>query len=122
MSVFASPREGPSTQAQPALRAKGFNEGQNRPYTADDFRSVQKGGRVYAFALAWPENGRLTIKSLAAGSPHAPGTVERVTLFGAPDALQHTRDGEGLHVMLPERRRGDYVYTLEISGNGLTKG
>ena len=83
---------------------------------------MQKGGKVYAFALAWPDNGRLTIKSLAAGSPHAPGVVERVALFGATDALVMTRDAEGLHVMLPERRRGDYVYTLDISGNGLTEG
>jgi len=113
--------EGPSTQAQPPIRAQGFNEGQNRPYTAEDFRFVQKGGKVYAFALAWPDNGQLAIKSLALGSRHAPGQVERVTLLGAPDALEQTRDGQALHVKLPERRRGDYVYTLEISGNGLTK-
>ena len=78
--------EGPSTQAQEPLRAQGFNEGRNKPYTAEDIRFVQKGGKVYAFALAWPENGKLTIKSLAAGSPHAPGQIERVELFtmGAP--------------------------------------
>lgn len=113
--------EGPSTQAQAPIRAQGFNEGQNRPYTAEDFRFVQKAGKVYAFALAWPDTGRFSIKSLAAGSPHAPGQVERVAIVGTQVALAYTRDGEGLHVTLPERRTGDYVYTLEISGNGLTK-
>ena len=111
--------EGPSTQAQAPIREQGFNEGRNKPYTAEDLRFVQKGGKVYAFALAWPETGQLTIRSLGSASPHAGGTVERVNLFGASEALEHTRDAEGLRVKLPERRRGDYVYTFEISGSGL---
>src|SRR4029079_6787848 len=73
--------EGPSTQAQPALREQGFNEGKNKPYTAEDIRFVHEGEKVYAFMLAWPENGKVTIKSLAVGSPHTPGRVERVELF-----------------------------------------
>jgi alpha-L-fucosidase len=114
--------EGPSTQAQAPLREQGFNEGRTRPYTAEDIRFVQKGGKLYAFALAWPESGKLTIKSLAAGAPHAPGQVERVELVGAPGALEYTRSVDGLAITLPQRRRGDYVYTFEISGPGLTRG
>ena len=113
--------EGPSTQGQAPIREQGFNEGRNKPYTAEDIRFVQKGGKVYAFALAWPEHGRLTIRSLAAGSPQAAGSVERVTFVGAPEPLTQTRDAQGLHVTLPERRRGDYVYAFEVSGSGLTK-
>ena len=60
--------EGPATQGRAPLREQGFNEGRNRPYTAEDIRFVQKGGKVYAFALAWPEGGKLTIKSLSAGA------------------------------------------------------
>jgi alpha-L-fucosidase len=114
--------EGPSTRAQEPLRAQGFNEGRNKPYTAEDVRFVQKGGKVYAFLLAWPENGKATIKSLAEGSGRAPGRVERVELVGASAPLAFTRDAQGLAVTLPERRTGEYVYTLEISGIGLTSG
>ena len=114
--------EGPSTQGQAPLREQGFNEGRNRPYTAEDIRFVQKGGKVYAFALAWPESGTLTIKSLATGAAHAPGQVERVELVGAPGALEHSRTADGLAITLPQRRRGDYVYAFEISGRGLTSG
>jgi alpha-L-fucosidase len=114
--------EGPSTQGQTPLREQGFNEGRNRPYTAEDIRFVQKGGKVYAFALAWPETGKLTIKSLATGAPSAPGQVERVELLGAPGALEYTRTTQGLEITLPQRRRGEYVYTFEISGQGLTRG
>ncbi len=114
--------EGPSTQGQAPLREQGFNEGRNRPYTAEDIRFVQKGGKVYAFALAWPESGKLTIKSLAAGTTKTPGQVERVELVGAPGVLEHTRTADGLEITLPQRRRGDYVYAFEISGAGLTQG
>ena len=112
--------EGPSTQGQAPIREQGFNEGRNKPYTAEDVRFVQKGGKVYAFALAWPETGQLTIRSLGSASPHGSGSIERVSLFGASEALEHTRDAAGLRVKLPERQRGDYVYTFEISGSGLT--
>jgi alpha-L-fucosidase len=67
------------------------------------------------------EGGRLTIRSLAAGSPHTPGSVERVELVGASAPLEHTRDAEGLHVRLPERRPGEYVFAFEISGSGLVR-
>jgi alpha-L-fucosidase len=114
--------EGPSTQAQEPLRAQGFNEGRNKPYTSEDLRFVQKGGKLYAFALAWPESGTLTIKSLAIGSPHIRGEVERVELLGASSPLEHTRSADGVAIRLPERRPGDYVYTFEISGRGLVAG
>ncbi|HEV7994076.1 MAG TPA: alpha-L-fucosidase [Gemmatimonadaceae bacterium] len=120
--------EGPSVQSTTALREQGFNEGRNRPYTGEDLRFVQKGGKVYAFMLAWPESRRLTIKSLAEGSPHAPGKVDRVELLGAPAPLEFTRDAQGLHLTLPEGRDSgyrftfDYVFTFEISGTGLAKG
>jgi alpha-L-fucosidase len=122
--------EGPSTQKQEALREQGFNEGKNKPYTAEDIRFVQKAGKLYAFVLAWPENGKVTIKSLAAGSQHAPGNIERVELFtmGAPWGgnpgsanLQFTRTADGLVVSFPERKQTEWVYTLEISGTGLTR-
>jgi alpha-L-fucosidase len=114
--------EGPSVLAQEPLRAQGFNEGRNKPYTSEDLRFVQKGGKLYAFALAWPDHGVLTIKSLAAGSPHAPGQIDRVELLGTSAPLEQTRTAAGLAIKLPERRPGDYVYTFEISGRGLVTG
>jgi alpha-L-fucosidase len=122
--------EGPSTAAQAPLRAQGFNEGQNKPYTAEDVRYVQKEGKVYAFVMAWPERRTVTLKSLASGSRHAPGVVERVELFttaqwtGTPGTatLEFERSADGLTITLPEERHGDYVYTFEIAGRGLVAG
>jgi alpha-L-fucosidase len=91
---------------------------------------VQKGGKVYAFVMAWPESGRVTLTALATGSKHAPGQVERVELLttaqwtGTPGTANLTfeRTAEGLTIMLPEERHGDYVYTFEIAGRGLVAG
>jgi len=118
--------EGPSAQAPTALRAEGFNEGRSKPYTGEDLRFVQKDGKLYAFMLAWPDDKKLTIKSLAVGSPTGAGTVDRVQLLGAPKPLEFSRDTQGLHLTLPEGRSSgwqftfDYVFAFEISGNGLT--
>jgi alpha-L-fucosidase len=111
--------EGPATQSTAPIRAQGFNEGKNRPYTAEDLRFTKKGDALYAFAMAWPTTGQLRIASLAEGSPHAPGQVARVELLGAPGPLRFTRDAGGLTVTLPEQRPGDHVYAFEISGRGI---
>jgi alpha-L-fucosidase len=113
--------EGPSVATTAPLRDAGFNEGRDRPYTAEDVRFVQKGGTLYAFAMAWPESGRLTLTSLAAASPNAPGNVERVELLGAPQPLAFERGAGGLTITLPERRVGEYVYGFAISGPGLIR-
>jgi alpha-L-fucosidase len=113
--------EGPSIESAAPLRAQGFNEGK-QSYTARDLRFVRKGETLFAFALGWPESGELEIRSLAEGSPHAPGRVARVELLGAPGALAFRRDAGALRVQLPERRPGDHVFAFEISGSGLTAG
>jgi alpha-L-fucosidase len=52
--------------AQDVKGSGNFNERQSRPYTAEDIRFTTKGDTLYAFALAWPENGnKLSIKTLA---------------------------------------------------------
>ena len=116
--------EGPSTRAQAPLREQGFNEGRDKPYTAEDVRFVQKEGKLYAFVMAWPEDGSLTIRSLAESATHARGTVERVQLLTSNGAapLKHSRTADGLTITLPERRPGDYVFTFEIAGPGLVSG
>jgi alpha-L-fucosidase len=111
--------EGPALGAGAPIRAQGFNEGKNRPYTGEDIRFTKKGETLYAFALAWPTTGQLRIASLAAGSPHAPGEIARVELRGTGTPLAFTRDAGGLVVTLPAQKPGDHVYTFEISGRGI---
>ena len=110
--------EGPSTVAQPRGQFGGARD--VRPYTAQDFRYVQKGETLYAFAMGWPDDGKLALTSLAQGSPHAPGKIERVELLGMKEPLKFTREAAGLVLTLPEKKIGDYAYCLKINGTDLT--
>ncbi len=105
--------EGPAGGG-PATRAQGFNEG-NWRYTPQDFRFTQKGDTLYAFAMAWPDDGKLLVRSLAQGA----GRVQDVRLLGHPGRLAWTQTTEGLALTLPAQKPGSYVYGLRIAGRGL---
>jgi len=91
-----------------------FNESSARPYTAEDIRFTARGDTVYAFALAWPADGKLRIKALRDG-PVYPRDIARVELLGAGNtALPFTRGMDGLVVSLPASKPGPFVATLKI--------
>jgi alpha-L-fucosidase len=92
-----------------------FNEDAARPYTAEDIRFTTKGRTLYAFALAWPAAGKVTIKTLAKGSAGYPGEVAKVELLGSKGALPFVRDTTGLVVNLPAQKPHDYAYALKIT-------
>ena len=91
--------EGPIASTDIQINAQGFNEGAYTKATSDEIRFTTKGRTLYAIALAWPESGRLTIRSLAAG---ASGTrkVKRVQLLGH-GKVAFRQTAEGLEVTLP---------------------
>jgi alpha-L-fucosidase len=78
-----------------------FADTKRRAFTAEDIRFTRKGDTLYAIALAWPESGILTIRSLAQGSQLLPAEVASVELLGASAPVSMTRDPKGLHVTLP---------------------
>ncbi|MFB3776569.1 MAG: alpha-L-fucosidase C-terminal domain-containing protein [Bryobacteraceae bacterium] len=59
--------------------------------------------------MAWPQDGRLVIRSLAS-EPDG-----RVELLGSKTAVKWTRAAEGLVIELPSERPCDYAYALRIS-------
>ncbi len=94
-----------------------FNENKARPYTAQDVRFTTRGDTLYAFVLAWPDDGKIVIKTLAQGSEHHPrgiGKVEMLSSAGAAPA-QFDRNAGGLAVTLPAEHRSPFVATLKIS-------
>lgn len=75
-----------------------FTDIDRAPFTSEDIRFTCKGPKVYAYVLSYPEDGRITIKSLARelkwGSDCHVLSVE--TMDG--EACAFTRDEEGLHI------------------------
>jgi alpha-L-fucosidase len=102
--------EGPTSVGKASLYA-----GRPKPYTAEDIRFTQKGDALYAIALGWPNNGLLTIKSLAANSPYFEREISQMGLLGSSATLRWNRDTEGLKVTLPADKPCKYAYTLKIT-------
>ena len=100
-----------------------FTERPSTPFTSQDIRFTTKGDTLYAFLLARPLDNTITIASLASGSPLAGGGVERVQLLGASAPLEHTRDGSGLTITLPDIRPSSAVTVtaFAISGRGIVQ-
>ncbi len=98
------------------VKAKGggFSEGA-RPYTPQDFRFTIKGDVLYATAMGWPDDGKLTVKTLASASPGLVGSVKAVSLLGHGD-VPFTQTADGLVVTLPQTKPCDHAYALKVEG------
>lgn len=59
-------------------------------------RFAAKGDALYAFALGWPSDKRLLIKSLPSTAPHYERQIGKVELFGAKSDVGWTRGADGL--------------------------
>jgi alpha-L-fucosidase len=69
---------------------------------------------LYAIILAWPENGTVTIKSLATDSGLFQREIEKVELLGFKEPLRWTRDRSGLTIGMPAYKPCDYAFALQI--------
>jgi len=88
--------------------AGSFKDTASKPFTGQDIRFTAKDDTVYAIALAWPENGRLLVKSLA----DVP--VANVQLLGSKEKLVWKHDAAGLSIQLPAQRPNDYAFVFRI--------
>ncbi len=91
-----------------------FKDTATSGYTAQDIRFTAKGDTLYAIALAWPEDGRLTIKSLASGSELTKRDIKTVQMLGSKGEVKWTRSAAGLIVEMPNEKPGNYAFTLKI--------
>ena len=107
--------EGPSAEVI-AGKSAMYNEGKTK-YTAEDIRFTrsQDGKVLFALALGWPIDGKVTVKSLAT----AAGEIKAVSLLGHDGKLDWTQTSEGLVVTLPAQKPCDHVFALKIAGGPL---
>ncbi len=104
--------EGPTKEAEGQ-----FTDGEEHAYTPEDIRFTVRGGSIYAFVLRWPEDGRVTICSLAESSnqdrPDFHGLMEEVSVLGSAIAPRWQADEHGLHLEAPGVH-SDYPVVIKV--------
>jgi alpha-L-fucosidase len=101
------------------VRAKGGHFGEDFAYSARDIRFTSKGKVLYAFALGWPQDGQLVIKSLAKPTEGGGNKISRIELLGHKGRLQFTQTTESLVVSLPSEKVSDIACGLKVTGSEL---
>lgn len=82
-------------------------------FSAEDIRFTQSkdGKTVYAMALGWPTEGKLTVRALAEGKK----AIKRVRLLGHRGTLDWKQTAQGLEVTLPDKAPCHYAIALKIN-------
>ena len=91
-----------------------FKDTAGRPFTGEDIRFTTSGDTLYAVALAWPENGRMVVKSLGTASKLSKAEIKTVELLGSKAPLKWRRAADGLHIEMPAEKPGDYAFAVKI--------
>lgn len=106
--------EGPTVTRGMKRNNKGEEKEQwdwRKQFTPADIRFTTKGDTLYAIALAWPEDGKLIVRSWASGSEG----IATVSLLGHDGTLEWTQTADGLHVTLPQERPCEYAFAFKIT-------
>jgi len=91
-----------------------FKDTEGGSFTAQDIRFTAKSDTLYAIALAWPEDRRITIKSLGTSSAFSKTEIKKVDLVGSKAKLKWNRGADGLHIELPAEKRSGSAFALKI--------
>jgi len=91
---------------------------QGPQFVAGDIRFTTKGDHLCAIALAWPDDRKLVIKSLASVSLHCRGEIAKIGLASSDSNLLWSRNAEGVTVNLPEKLPSNYAYVFKITPLG----
>ena len=101
-----------------AVRAKGGHFGEDFGYSYKDIRFTTKGDKtLYAIALGWPPDGKLTIRSLARPKGGTGNVIEDVSLLGHQGKIEWKQTADGLVVTFPADKPCRYAFALKLAGS-----
>jgi alpha-L-fucosidase len=93
--------EGPVASADIKMNAQGFNDGQYGKMDCSDIRFNQTKKYLYITPMAWPEDGKVVVKSLAKNNKYMKSNITSVYLLGY-GKVKAQQTEEGLVVTLPK--------------------
>ena len=102
-AVFGSRPWRKSGEGSVRVHEGQFTDNEELPYTREDIRFTAKGDSIYAFVMNYPEDGRVTIRSLGdsedQNTSEFHGLIEDVCVCGYENAgVKWRKDTEGLHL------------------------
>jgi len=106
--------EGAALKSAAPIKAQGFNEGKNKPYTAEDIRFTTKAGALYATCLAVPK-AAVRIQSLGTDAKLAGQAVAAVQLLGSTAKLDWKQEPGALVIQLPPALPSDYATVFKVT-------
>ncbi len=85
-------------------------------FTSEDIRFTRSkdGNTLYAIALDWPEDGKILIKNLKAGSEHYTKEIKSISMIGSDETITWDRTAEGLEVTFPKEKPCEWAFALKI--------
>lgn len=110
----------------------GFGEGANNSggggfsdrsldYSAQDFRFTQKGNKIYAIALKWPDvKDHFLVRSINTRTIVSTGGISGVRMLGSDEKLDWKLTDEGLRIQRPKAPPCYGAVAMEIGFSGVT--
>lgn len=102
MAVFGSKPWRKAGEGSVRVSEGQFTDNEELPYTKEDIRFTVNGDSIYAFVMQYPEDGNVTICSLAEAkdqnTPNFHGLIQEVNVLGFDGEVRFEKDTEGLHI------------------------
>lgn len=102
--------EGPTKQAGGAFSEKKDDS----DYTPQDLRFTTKENLFYVISLAWPEDGKVIVKSLDSGVELSGSGIRKVSMLGSDEEIEWFRDETGLTLHFPHERPCEYAFVFKL--------
>ncbi len=92
-----------------------LSEHQNAEAVAQDIRFTVNGDQLYATALDWPADGKITIHSLKKGGEYLKEPVKKIKMLGSKEKISFEQTSEGLVVTFPKEKPCEHAFVLKIN-------
>lgn len=92
-----------------------LSERKNGEAVSEDIRFTINGSQLYATTLDWPSDGKLVIRSLAAGNEYLEKKIKNVSMLGVEKKLKFKQTAEGLVITFPKEKPCEHAFVLKIN-------
>lgn len=106
--------EGPASETVEPIKAQGWNEGKNKPFSAQDVRFTVKGKTLYVTSLGYPTQD-LQIKSLGTAAKLLDAPIVNIKLLGSNEKIRWLQTEQFLTIQPPQNKPCDYAIVFKIA-------